>query len=277
MMQGRISAQLGGALRFAALMYEPNLRLLRWLTGQMETLGVDVRLSSPATVETVRALQPNEVIVATGAARERSDLPGADHDHVLDGDDLRALLTGSGDTKQAAKKLSLTGRVAATAGRKLGLLEDPGRLATLTKQYMPLGTNVTIIGGGLVGIEMAEFLVERGRNVTVLEEGPTMATEMAHPRRWRVLTDLRDHGSVLITGARVIEITDAAVRYATDEGEAIIESDHVVLATGLIADETVADIFRSAGFTPTVIGDCTGVGYLEGAMRDGFHAGAAVG
>ena len=33
------SDQLGGALRFAALVYEPNLRLLRWLTRQMEVLG----------------------------------------------------------------------------------------------------------------------------------------------------------------------------------------------------------------------------------------------
>ena len=42
-------------------------------------------------------------------------------------------------------------------------------------------------------------------------------------------------------------------------------------------DESVADVFRAEGFDPVVIGDCTGVGYLEGAIRDGFHAGLGVG
>lgn len=275
------SDHLGGALRFAALVYEPNLRLLHWLTRQMEELGIDVRLSTPADVDAVRALSPDELIVATGAARERSPLPGADRRFVVDGDDLRAMLTGAGDVAGALQKLPFAGRVAARAGRRLGLLDDPGRLAKLTEHYMPIGKRVVIIGGGLVGIELAEFLVDRDREVTVLEEGAVMATEMAHPRRWRVLTDLRDHGASLLTGAAVTQIDDGSVSYAVTDADggalSSIEADSVVIATGLVADEGVADAFRAAGFEPTVIGDCTGVGYLEGAMRDGFHAGLAVG
>jgi len=275
------SDHLGGALRFAALVYEPNLRLLRWLTRQMEELEIDVRTGTRADVETVRALNPDELIVATGAARERSSLPGANHRLVVDGDDLRAMLTGSGDVDAALKKLPLVGRVAARMGRKLGLLDDPGRLAKLTEHYMPIGKNVAIIGGGLVGIELAEFFVDRQRNVTVIEEGDVLATEMAHPRRWRVLTDLRDHGASLITGAAITQIDDGSVSYtvgtAEDGSISSVEVDSVVIATGLIADESVANAFRAGGFTPVVIGDCQGVGYLEGAMRDGFHAGVAVG
>jgi 2,4-dienoyl-CoA reductase (NADPH2) len=275
------SDHLGGALRFAALVYEPNLRLLRWLTRQMEVLGVDVRTGTAADVETVRSLEPDELIVATGAARERSSLPGADQRFVVDGDDLRAMLTGAGDVATALKKLPLMGRLAATVGRRLGLLDDPGRLAKLTEHYMPIGKRVAIIGGGLVGIELAEFLVERDRSVTVLEEGDVLATEMAHPRRWRVLTDLRDDGAQLVTGATVTRIDDGSVSYVVGEGDAgsaaSVEVDSVVIATGLVADGSVADMFTAAGFEPAVIGDCRGVGYLEGAIREGFHAGVAVG
>jgi len=275
------SDHLGGALRFAALVYEPNLRLLRWLSRQMEELDIDVRTATAADVETVRSLNPDRLIIATGAARERSMLPGADLRLVVDGDDLRAMLTGSGDVAAALKKLPFVGRMAATAGRKLGLLDDPGRLAKLTEHYMPIGKSVVIIGGGLVGIELAEFLVDRDRDVTVLEEGDVLATEMAHPRRWRVLTDLRDHGARLVTGATVSRIADGSVHYVVgdevDGAISTVDVDSVVIATGLVADESVADDFRAAGFEPTVIGDCKGVGYLEGAMRDGFHAGAGVG
>ena len=269
------SPQLGGALRFGALVYEPNLRLLKWLTRQMETLDIDVRLSTPATVEAVQTLGPDSLIVATGASRVRPDIPGIDLDHVLDGDDLRAMLTDP--SAGASRKLSLTGRIAVAAGKRLGLTDDPERLASLTHHYMPIGKRVTILGGGLVGIELAEFLVDRGRTVTVLDAAATLATEMAHPRRWRVLTDLRSHGAELLSNADVLEVTPTQVRYRHNDSDHAVDADCVVIASGLTGDESVAQQLRAAGLDPVAIGDCTGVGYLEGAMSEGFHAGYSVG
>ena len=269
------SPQLGGALRFGALVYEPNLRLLKWLTRQMESLDIDVRLSTPATVEAVQALGPDSLIVATGASRVRPDIPGIDLDHVLDGDDLRAMLTDP--SADASRKLSLTGRIAVAAGKRLGLTDDPERLASLTHHYMPIGKRVTILGGGLVGIELAEFLVDRGRTVTVLDAAATLATEMAHPRRWRVLTDLRSHGAELLSNADVLEVTPTQVRYRHNDSDHAVDADCVVIASGLTGDESVAQQLRAAGLDPVAIGDCTGVGYLEGAMSEGFHAGCSVG
>lgn len=273
------SPQLGGALRFAALVYEPNRHLLTWLTNQMDTLGVDVRLGTPATPEGIRELAPDQVIVAIGGTREASTIPGADLKHVVDGDDLRKVLTGSGDGD--ATKVPLAGRVAATAGRVLRLTADAGRLANLTKVYMPLGKNVTIIGGGLVGIEIAEFLVDRGRKVTVIDPGPTMAPEMAHPRRWRVLTDLRDHGATLINNATVTRIDETDVHYASgDAGASTAESvaaTSVIIATGLTGSPNLGAWDGIDGIDTTIVGDASGIGYLEGAIHDGFHAGRAMG
>ncbi len=271
------SAQLGGALRFAALVYEPNRKLLDWLTGQMTRLGIDVRTNTPATPAAIGALAPDEVIVAIGGARERSTIPGADLKHVVDGDDLRKVLTGSGDGD--ATKVPLAGRLAARAGRTLGLTADADRLAKLTKLYMPLGDDVVIIGGGLVGIEIAEFLVDRDRNVTVLDPGPTLAPEMAHPRRWRVLTDLRDHGASLVTGAEVTSIDSAAVRYrlGDERTKEAAPADSVIIATGLVANPAL-DRWRSvAGIETVIVGDAPGISYLEGAMHTGFRAGLDVG
>ena len=45
------SPRIGGALRFAALLYEPNLRLLRWYEHEITRLGVDVRTKTAATPE----------------------------------------------------------------------------------------------------------------------------------------------------------------------------------------------------------------------------------
>lgn len=269
------SRYLGGALRFGALVYEPNLRLLKWFTRQMETLNVEVLLSTPVTVEAVAALNPDTVIVATGASRVRLDVPGIDLPHVLDGDDLRALLTDP--STDVSRRLSLAGRLAVAAGKRLGLTGDLERLASLTHHYMPIGKRVTILGGGLVGVELAEFLVDRGRVVTVLDAGATLAAEMAHPRRWRVLNDLREHGAELVAEAEVLEVTSMQVRYRQNDIDRAVDADCVVVASGLVGDESVAQRLRAAGVDPVTIGDCTGVGYLEGAIREGFHAGRAVG
>ena len=83
--------------------------------------------------------------------------------------------------------------------------------------------------------------MERDRKVTVLEEGDKLALEMAHPRRWRVLGDLRDHGVALVTGARDIEIGADSVTWSTDEGDAGAAADTVVIAQLVDGDLGVAE------------------------------------
>jgi 2,4-dienoyl-CoA reductase (NADPH2) len=270
------SAQLGGTLRFASLVYEPNERLLDWLIGQVEKLGVDIRLETEVTPETIREIAPDEVLLAAGASRSKPELPGVDRDHVFDGDDLRALLTGQGDG-EASRKLSLLGRVAVRAGRLTGITTSPGKLREASRAYMPVGQKVVVLGGGLVGLELAEFLAERGRRVTILEEGPKFGLEMAHPRRWRVLDDLRRHGVELVANARVRSIGEKTVeldvRTAQDSTEArSVEADTVILAIGLGPNPGARAALEGAGVAIREIGDVSGVGYLEGAIHDGFHA-----
>jgi 2,4-dienoyl-CoA reductase (NADPH2) len=269
-------AQLGGTLRFASLVYEPNERLLRWLEAQMKKLPVEVRLSEEFTPGLLDSLRPDVVIVAVGASRENPDVPGIDSDHVFDGDALRALLTGEG-AEQASKKLSLTGRLAVRAGRAVGVTTDPSKLREASKHYMPVGERVVVLGGGLVGAELAEFLAERGRKVTVLEEGSEFAAEMAHPRRWRVLADLREHGVALEGGTRVLEIRDDVVRTerAREGGEPELRdfpADTVIIASGLVPNPSLAESLGATGVSISVVGDGSGVGYIEGAMHEGFHA-----
>jgi 2,4-dienoyl-CoA reductase (NADPH2) len=270
------SGQLGGTLRFAALVYEPNERLLDWLTGQVRALGVDIRLETPVTPALIREIGPDEVLVAAGASRQKPAIPGVGLDHVFDGDDLRALLTGQGEA-DPSKKLSVFGRVAVRAGRAIGLTTSPSALREASKAYMPVGKRVVVVGGGLVGLELAEFLAHRGRNVTILEEGPKFGLEMAHPRRWRVLDDLRTLGVELVADSRIgsIEPKTVEVDVPAADGSRLarsIAADTVILAIGLVANPEIAKELAEAGVPIREIGDVQGVGYLEGAIRDGFHA-----
>ena len=274
------SRQLGGTLRFAALVYEPNERLLDWLENQVHALGVEVILGRELLPEDVREQQADAVIVATGARRENPPIPGCDLSHVLDGDSLRGIMTGE-ETGNARHSIGVLDRFVIGAGRRLGILRSPGRLRTLSHRYMPLGKRIVIIGGGLVGIELAEFLAERNRNVTVLEEEAIFALQMAHPRRWRVLHDVRKAGVELVARARVDRITERAVDFSVSiEDEKVetrsIKADSVIVTLGLEPNPDLAARMDGSDTRVISVGDCTGVGYIEGAISDGFRAALAL-
>ena len=268
------SDRLGGTLFFAALAYPENGRLLDNLLYQVRQLPIDVQLQSSVDAALLRDLGVDLVIVATGAQRAAPNIPGADQKHVWSGDELRRLMTGDRAEDIARRKLSLTQRTLMKAGSLIGVTDSTEAMQKLSRVWMPLGKRVTIIGGGLVGLELAEFLIARGRQVCVLESTGHLGRELAIVRRWRVLHGIRVHGGQLLTGVTVIAIEGNRVRYETAEGEAVeVQSDSVVLASGATPDTTLGDALGSAGLNVVSIGDCQSLGYIEGAIAAGNRAG----
>src|SRR3546814_7169486 len=81
---------------------------------------IDVRLGTLATPESIAALSPEMVIVATGAIRAAPSIPGADLDTVFSGDDLRRLMLGE-DSEALSRKTGLGSRLIAKAAAVTGL------------------------------------------------------------------------------------------------------------------------------------------------------------
>ena len=268
------SPHLGGTARFSSLTTPMNAELVRYLSTEISLLDVDIRTSTPATADLLRELQADVVVVATGARRERPDISGADLPHVFSGDDLRGLLTG--DDPAAAARLPVHRHLMVSVGRSLGFMSSMDRVRSMSKRWMPIGKRVVVVGGGLVGVELAEYLAERGRTVTVLEEGDKLGVEMAHPRRARALFEARNHGVSFITGAQLTGITESGVSYQAGEETHTVRSDAVVIASGVHADESIAEQLRADGFDVHVVGDAASVGYIEGAVRTGYLAGRLI-
>ena len=215
----------------------------------------------------VRQFRPDVILVAVGARREAPSIPGIDRANVLSGDDLRSLLIG-GDHNVATAKLSRAQRAMLAMGSLLGVSGRMTRVRGLSRRWMPVGKRVAVIGGGLVGVELAGFFAERGRDVSVLEETPTLAVEMALPRRWRALHELREHGVALLTEARVEALTDDSVVYSRDGERRMLPADTVILATGVRDNPGLAEDLAGLGATVHLVGDCRAVGYLKGALMD---------
>lgn len=261
------SDRLGGTLWFSALTTPDNERLLRWHEAEVARLGIAVRLRTAATVESVRALRPDHVVVATGAVRPRPDLPGGDLPHVHTGDTLRALLLGTATAGEGGAVLRTLGRL----GRASGVTRSPEAVRRLTRRFLPVGKDVVVIGGSLVGLELAEFLAERGRRVTLLHEGRQLGLPMAMPRRWTAVKAAAGHGVDLHRQAVVTRITESAVEWTEGERSFSAAADLVVHADGTCAGSPLADELREAGFAVDVVGDAADVGYIHGAVHSAWE------
>lgn len=270
------SDRLGGTLFFAGLAYAENGRLLDYLVEQVKQLKIEVRLGTAADPALVAALKPDEIIVASGARRAAPAIPGAEQSHVWSGDELRRLMTGDRADEIAKAKLSFAERAMFKAGGMLKVTDSAQAMQNLSKLWMPLGKRIVIIGGGLVGLELAEFLLARGRAVTVLEPGNRAGRELAIVRRWRVLEAVQAHGAVHLQ-AQAVAITAEDVVWTDKTGaEQRTPADSVVLAIGAEADDSVATALAGCGVPLQRIGDCASVGYIEGAMHEGHRAGRTV-
>ncbi|WP_416562199.1 FAD-dependent oxidoreductase [Nocardia testacea] len=262
--------RLGGTLWFSGLTTPDNQRLLKWLTVQVERLGIDVRLKCEATVSSIAALNPDTVIVATGAVRGRPAVPGGDLPHVHTGDTLRALLTGTGDVGRVSPLL----RIIAALGKLSGITKNPAAIRAVTRRYLPIGKNIVVIGGSLVGLELAEFLAERGRNVTLLEEGRQLGVPMAMPRRWTAVRHAGEAGVRLHRGATVLRITGTHVEFRIGEQVSSAPADMVVVASDVSARAPLAEALVGTVPEIHVVGDAAKVDYIQGAIHSAWEVAA---
>ena len=257
---------IGGTARVAALAYEPNGHLITYLKNSLDQLGIQIKLNTEATVANIVTVAPDQVIIATGAQRTAPEIEGNHLPHVFDGEEMRGLLFGT--DKQAARKLPWFSQLMMTAGRWTQILRSISAVRTLSKLWMPIKANVTIIGGDLVGLELAEFLIERGRKVRILEPSKTLGVNLSIVRRSRVIHLLKEHGCELVTNADVSKITTSGVHYETQNQSHFSPAQHVIIALGAKANPELFDQIHPTGIPVMQIGDCREVGYIHGAIAD---------
>ncbi len=270
------SSVLGGTLQFAAMAYEPNGKLLDWLRSQVKALDIIVTLNTPATAEQLKRLKVDEVVVATGATRTMPELPGSDQDFVFSGDEMRAMVLGE-KLASLKDKISSATQLILAAGALTGATRQRKLVNIASRVWLPLGKRIVIIGGELVGLELAEFLAHRGRAVTVINEASHAGAGLYLVRRMRLLEELKVLGVTLVNKAAEVAILDHLVRYRNYRGqERHVGADHVVVAKGAEGDLQLADSLRSAGLSVHTVGDCSGVSYIEGAMHDAARVAASL-
>ncbi|MDD5399108.1 MAG: FAD-dependent oxidoreductase, partial [Dehalococcoidia bacterium] len=140
------------------------------------------------------------------------------------------------------------------------------------------GKRVTVIGGGQVGCEVALWLEEKGKEVTLIEALPglmTLGKEALFIANKKMLEDMLAYKNIrVMLGTQVAAIGKNSVDVVTAQGKETIAADSVVLAVGYNSDDR---LYReiSAGIPKKVwlLGDARAPGNIMFAIRDGAAIG----
>ena len=121
----------------------------------------------------------------------------------------------------------------------LRTVEDTLKIRTFIEQKQP--KTAVVIGGGFIGLEMAENLIELGIKTTIVQRGnhllPTVDCDMAS----FIHASFRYHGVQLLLNSSVekMSMTGDKVSLALADGQQI-SADMVVLAVGVTPENTLA-------------------------------------
>ncbi|PKL63229.1 MAG: CoA-disulfide reductase [Methanomicrobiales archaeon HGW-Methanomicrobiales-2] len=136
-------------------------------------------------------------------------------------------------------------------------------------------TRAVVVGGGFIGLEMAENLVQRGFEVTLLQKPDQVLRPLDREFARVVEAFMESHGVGVMHGDRVVGFKQAehgAISVETDSGKAYV-GDVVILAIGVRPEITLA---KMAGLAIGELGGIRVDEHMRTSNPDLFAVGDAV-
>lgn len=144
------------------------------------------------------------------------------------------------------------------------------------------GSRVLVLGGGMIGCEVALWLSRKEKIVTLMEQMPELmlGKPLVPPMNRQMLLDLLALNELnILTNCGVREILDNGVVPCWDGvlSRGILEADTIVLATGMSPDSELYDAALKGKVARVyAIGDCREIRNVYGAVWDGFEVGRII-
>jgi 2,4-dienoyl-CoA reductase (NADPH2) len=134
-----------------------------------------------------------------------------------------------------------------------------------------------IIGGGQVGCELGEFLIEQGKKITIIEMLPQICADVEMLNRKLLMKRLAEMQPTLITDAEIVQIDKEKVIYLDEKKkENTLSCEAVILAAGYRPDEDLIISKRYSAIESHFIGDCQAPRGIYAAIMEGNHIGLRI-
>ena len=136
---------------------------------------------------------------------------------------------------------------------------------------------VVILGGGLVGTELAIYLAKRGREVTIVEMAAQLDDGGNFLHGGAIKLELERLGVSVNLSVKAVKITDDAVVGEGVDGAQIFAADTVVYAVGQIPLRAEAEALRMLAPEFHQIGDCLNPKNILQATQQAYHIARDIG
>lgn len=138
---------------------------------------------------------------------------------------------------------------------------------------LPENSNIAIIGGGIVGCEVMEMLVEKGNKVSIIERLPSIAPAMESINLGDLYNTIAAHNVNIFVNATAKQISNENIQFEMNEKIETLNTDMVILAVGQksVGMELIKAL-KQEGFNVHVTGDANRPRKFIDATREAFFA-----
>ncbi len=138
---------------------------------------------------------------------------------------------------------------------------------------VPPGKHAVVIGGGLIGMETADYLCQKGTQVTLVEVLKRSPVLKITSHGYMLHTRLKESGCRLLFNTAVKKIEESSVTVLTEEREQILSPvDQVIVAVGLKANDKLKEILQAKKIRHFIIGDALYPRRIIEATEEGARA-----
>ena len=128
-----------------------------------------------------------------------------------------------------------------------------------------------VIGGGLVGLETADFLSAKGKKVTLVEMLPDTGADMDQLAKAMITKRLEKNLVTIHTNSRVVRLIRNAAIVQRGEDLIRLPVETVVVAVGVRANRELPDALANSRLEVHVVGDAVEPRKALDAIYEGFE------
>ncbi|MFF3338547.1 FAD-dependent oxidoreductase [Streptomyces flavidovirens] len=268
---------IGGQLNIARKVpgKEEFNETLRYFRSRLDELGVEVRLGTRATAESLTAAGFDEIVLATGVTPRVPQIEGIDHPSVISYLDLLR------DDAKAGDRVAVIG----AGGIGFDVAEfltdtstDADDAASLSPEVFFAQWGVDMEYGSRGGLQ-APVRAPQTRTVHLVQRKATkVGAGLGKTTGWIHRTELKHRGVTMVAGATYDRIDDEGLHLTVDGEQRLIPVDTVVLCTGQEPRRELYDTLLAAGLPVHLIGGADVAAELDAkrAIRQGTELAATL-
>jgi len=136
---------------------------------------------------------------------------------------------------------------------------------------------VAVLGGGKIGLTIAESLASRGHPVTIIETQKRLAGDVMPSFKWRHTAWVEELKIASVTGARMLKVAADGVHLVDGKGEKqVVGADAVIAASPRISNHGLMNDFEWMIDELHVCGDAVLPRGLGSSIHDGYRLGCRI-